>query len=89
MEISIKISPLYTLTNLMRLQLSTRALLQQAVLPRWSEYLEMLRLKQPVTAAQTEPGADSCGLQMSKQVLPSKNKNKLITFATSGLISGR
>ncbi len=36
------------------------------------EYLEMLCLKQPVAAAQTEPGADSCGLQMSKQVLPSK-----------------
>ena len=50
----------------------------------------MLCLKQPVTAAKAEAGADSCGLQMSKQILPSDNKNKLITFvATSGLISGK
>ena len=50
----------------------------------------MLCLKQPVTAAKAETGADSCGLQMSKQILPSDNKNKLITFvATSGLISGK
>ena len=83
--------PLYMLTNLMRLLLlsTDNGVSRQDFQLHGPEYLEMLCFEQPVAAAQTKPRADSCGLQMSKQVLPSNKKKKLITFATRELTSGQ